>query len=68
VDFFNAAECGKRGHRHCSPSVAVQKWKKPPYGVVKLNWDAAINVEVQMMGLGIVARDHTGQVLAAFLL
>jgi hypothetical protein len=46
----------------------VQKWKKTPYGVVKLNWDAAINVEVQMMGLGIVARDHTGQVLAAFLL
>jgi ribonuclease HI len=64
VESFNEAEKGRRGHRSCPISVGVQIWNKPPLGVVKLNWDAAVNVKEQKMGLGIIARDHTGQVLA----
>lgn len=48
------------------PNPVVQCWTKPPYGVIKLNWDAAVNVERQMMGLGIIGRVHTGNILMAF--
>jgi hypothetical protein len=64
VESFNEAEKGRGGHRSCAKSVGVQKWNKPPLVVVKLNWDAAVKMEEQKMGLGIIARDHTGQVLA----
>ena len=34
--------------------------------MVKLNWDAAVNVGERKIGLGIIAHDHTDQVLAVF--
>jgi hypothetical protein len=40
-------------------------WKPPPIGVVKVNWDASLNVKEHYIGIGIVARDHYGNVLGA---
>ena len=40
------------------------RWKKPPFGVLKINWDAALDPRTSKMGLGILARDHEGRVLA----
>lgn len=39
--------------------------QKPPVGVWKINWDAAISKETDRMGVGVVIRDATGRVLAA---
>ncbi|GLT53961.1 hypothetical protein SLA2020_271950 [Shorea laevis] len=41
------------------------KWSKPESGMVKANWDAAIDSQSQRMGIGMVLRDETGSVLAA---
>ena len=39
-------------------------WKKPPIGVLKINWDAALDPQTGKIGLGTLARDHEGRVLA----
>lgn len=38
---------------------------KPPFGWVKVNCDAALEVHHVRMGVGIVIRDHEGVVIAA---
>jgi hypothetical protein len=43
----------------------VVKWSKPSPRWIKLNWDVAVDSGKQKMGIGIIARDHTGSVLAA---
>jgi ribonuclease HI len=50
----------QRQQRACS-----DVWKKPPQGVVKVNWDAAINKKEGYTGCGIIICDYEGQVLAA---
>jgi ribonuclease HI len=40
------------------------RWKKPSVGVVKLNWDAAVDERTGNVGLGVIARDYEGRVLA----
>jgi ribonuclease HI len=42
----------------------VVRWKSPPIGVLKINWDAALDPKTSKMGMGILARDHEGRVLA----
>jgi ribonuclease HI len=39
-------------------------WTKPPIGVIKINWDAAMDSHIGTMGLGKVARDYEGRVVA----
>ena len=47
-------------------STAKQKkWKHPPEGWFKVNVDAAVRVEQQGTGLGIVIRNSGGKVIAA---
>ncbi|KAL0008216.1 hypothetical protein SO802_009718 [Lithocarpus litseifolius] len=41
------------------------RWSPPPAGTYKANFDAAIFEELQCVGLGVVFRDHSGQVIAA---
>jgi ribonuclease HI len=43
---------------------ANERWKTPPKGIMKLNWDAAIDRNKKLMGIGIVVRDFTGEVVA----
>jgi hypothetical protein len=40
-------------------------WCPLPYGLVKVNWDASINVTKECIGIGVVARDFNGNVLGA---
>jgi hypothetical protein len=63
---FKAAELCRHVHSPVVPSPVAQTWTKPPYGVIKLNWDAAVNKERQMMGVGIIGRDHNGHICLAF--
>ncbi|MFQ6640965.1 hypothetical protein Gotur_014543 [Gossypium turneri] len=44
-----------------SQNEAIKKWEKPPKGVVKINFDASINVN--KMGYGMIIRDDDGFVL-----
>jgi hypothetical protein len=46
------------------PETGTTKWLKPSAGLVKLNWDATIDIGRQKMGIGIIVRDHTSSVLA----
>ncbi|KAK7847015.1 hypothetical protein CFP56_007171 [Quercus suber] len=41
------------------------RWSPPPAGTYKANFNAAIFEELHYAGLGVVYRDHSGQVIAA---
>ena len=43
----------------------ISNWQKPLVGFHKLNWNASLDGEHKLMGIGIVVRDHEGSVLAA---
>jgi hypothetical protein len=40
-------------------------WCPPPIGLIKVNWDASINITKECIGIGVVARDSYGNVLRA---
>jgi len=40
-------------------------WKTPPEGIIKVNFDAAINKKTGFMGMGVIARDYMGNLLGA---
>jgi ribonuclease HI len=42
-----------------------EKWKSPPTGMYKVNWDIAIDANMKRMGLGIIIRDEKRRVAAA---
>ena len=44
----------------------AMKWSRPSVGFVKINWDASIDPKGGCMGVGLVARNHEGRVLATF--
>jgi hypothetical protein len=48
-----------------SAPTEKQRWQKPLPGIIKINWDAAINSQNQRMGVGILVRNDEGAVLAA---
>jgi ribonuclease HI len=63
--------CNKKGdylvqveNMQTIPSPHVE-WCPPPLGIIKVNWDASINTIKEWVGIGIVARDHYGNVLGA---
>jgi ribonuclease HI len=39
-------------------------WTKPPLGVIKVNWDAAVGGTRRRIGIGAIVRDHDGGVIA----
>jgi ribonuclease HI len=39
-------------------------WEKPPNGVVKINWDGAVDSPNGKVGMGAIARDQNGNVIA----
>jgi hypothetical protein len=40
-------------------------WKKTLVGIIKVNWDAAIDKTKERIGIGIIVQDHEGAVLAS---
>jgi hypothetical protein len=45
--------------------VPPVQWKALSLGLYKINWDAAIDMKNRRMGVGIIARDYQGLVVAA---
>jgi hypothetical protein len=41
------------------------QWRPPPPGVLKLNWDAALDSKKRKMGFGFLVRDSNGKVFDA---
>ena len=42
----------------------VTPWQKPPEGIIKVNWDAAVDGGRKMIGMGAIMRDSDGKVMA----
>jgi hypothetical protein len=42
---YEEAELSRAIHQPTQNISELQKWTKPPFGVVKLNWDVALNAE-----------------------
>jgi hypothetical protein len=61
---FDEAESRRCAPRNEQIHTPVLLWKKPSFGVIKVNWDAAVDKEGQKMGIGIIARDHNGSIVA----
>jgi hypothetical protein len=39
-------------------------WTKPPLGVIKVNWDAAVDGKQRRIGIGVIVRNHEGRATA----
>lgn len=48
------------------PTRAKVKWVPLVSGAIKVNWDDSVRAKEQRMGIGTVARDSNGLVLACF--
>lgn len=48
-----------------SAASELQKWQRPLEGFIKINWDAAIDKANHQMGVGVLARDAEGVVVAS---
>lgn len=57
----NSIEC----HSPQAPQTEhkTTRWLKPPFNVIKVNWDTTYFQQKEMIGVGVIAQDHNGQVL-----
>ena len=44
---------------------AIVRWKAPPLGLLKVNWDASIDSKRGRMGVGVIVRDHLRRMWAS---
>jgi ribonuclease HI len=42
-----------------------ENWKPPPENILKVNWDAVVDMKKGIIGLGIIVRDETGDFIEA---
>lgn len=47
-------------------SRMLTKWQKPVEGIIKVNFDAALDVENKKLGIGLIARNYRGEVLTIY--
>jgi hypothetical protein len=52
-------------HQSNNGYLPPAQWTRPAKGNVKINWDAALDGQNRLMGVGIIARDSNGRVVAA---
>jgi len=64
MEGFNYAQQVAEGRVNLHVPV-LQQWKKPPMGVLKLNWDVAIDRARGITGVGLIVRDSHGKVVVA---
>jgi len=50
---------------HGEPHQSIHGWQPPPYGFVKVNWDASLNIKENYIQIGIVVTDYNGDFLGA---
>ena len=65
LDSYKRVKIPSSSHLENKLIVKQQQWKPPPQGWLKINVDAAINIEKQVAGLGMVLRDFNGSFIAA---
>ena len=65
IDFIMSNIFRMKGSIRRENQVLIQKWSPPPEGSVMINIDAAVFSQTQRMGIGVVIRNHLGQMLAA---
>jgi hypothetical protein len=58
-------EMSLKGERNKENSSRQSSWSPPSDGVIKVNWDASINVVKDWVGLGTIARDSKGLCMGA---
>jgi len=63
IDFLQAQNGGVE--RITQPVLQPPIWQKPPPGILKLNWDVAIDRARGITRVGLVVRDSNGQVVVA---
>ncbi|XP_042942755.1 uncharacterized protein LOC122276934 [Carya illinoinensis] len=63
LEEFKTAQASKMVKSQLA-SIHPSRWTPPPSSWVKINWDAAVNVDQGRVGIGLVARDHEGSTLA----
>jgi hypothetical protein len=61
---FDKAMVRERHEGERTRSTDVEKWKAPPFGRMKVNWDATLNIQGGRIGMGVVIWDHEGCVRA----
>ncbi|XP_021722410.1 uncharacterized protein LOC110689887 [Chenopodium quinoa] len=64
VEDYNKYNAKIYGCKAPRPPKSSKIWKPPPQGCIKINYDAALNID-GWVGLGAVARNQLGEVLFA---
>jgi hypothetical protein len=65
IEAFSSAEQSRREQLVLPRTMMETVWSRPGRGIIKVNWDAALDQRQRRIGMGILARDHDGQVIAA---
>ena len=52
-------------HEKLPQTARSLRWRPPPVGLLKVNFDGALFVEENIAGLGIIIRNESGLVMAA---
>ncbi|XP_042972999.1 uncharacterized protein LOC122304801 [Carya illinoinensis] len=65
LEEFQLAQRGDQKGKGCPVARRRVKWKAPGDEVVKVNWDAGVNLKEERIGIGVVIRDDKGEVLVA---
>lgn len=64
INYIRAYRAARHHPVHSSPQMQTTCWQPPDYGEIKFNFDASVCTRPPSVGLGVVARDSNGQVLA----
>ena len=58
MDRFYEFEQKVKNNMERATNTLIRKWMFPPYGVIKINWDAMIDKTRKKMSVGVIARNH----------
>lgn len=64
VEAFKKAKEQVHNHRPSPRRSIVESWRKPPRGIIKVNWDASVDSKGKRIGIGLIMRDHGGAAIA----
>jgi hypothetical protein len=65
LEEFNRANTGEGQQQRELTATPEESWTPPPDNTVKINWDASLDKNMRIVGMGLIARDGRGSVLAA---
>ena len=64
-DLYDLAENWPSRRTTSVTAPMVIKWENPPIGCLKINWDASVDQVRRKTGVGVVLRNHEGEIVAA---